>query len=47
MTANLPTSLVTVGGEDLAGDQPIDHHADGGQVLLDRRLLKSLPSASI
>ena len=42
MTANLPTSLVTVGGEDLAGDQPIDHHADGGQVLLDRRLLKIL-----
>ena len=42
MTANLPTSLVTVGGEDSAGDQPIDHHADGGQVLLDRRLLKIL-----
>ena len=42
MTANLPTSLATIGGDDLAGDQPIDHHADGGQVLLDRRLLKVL-----
>ena len=42
MTANLPTSLATIGGEDLAGDQPIDQHADGGQVLLDRRLLKIL-----
>ena len=42
MTANLPTSLATIGGDDLAGDQPIDQHADGGQVLLDRRLLKVL-----
>ena len=42
MTANLPTSLATIGGDDLAGDQPIDQHADGGQVLLDRRLLKIL-----
>jgi hypothetical protein len=42
MTANLPTSLATIGGDDLAGDHPIDQHADGGQVLLDRRLLKVL-----
>jgi 2,4-dienoyl-CoA reductase-like NADH-dependent reductase (Old Yellow Enzyme family) len=42
MTANLPTSLATIGGDDLAGDQPIDQHADGGQVLIDRRLLKIL-----
>jgi len=42
MTANLPTALVTIGGEDLAGDQPIDQHADGGQVLLDGRLLEIL-----
>ena len=39
MTANLPTSLAAIGGDDLAGDQPIDQHADGGQVLLARRLL--------
>jgi hypothetical protein len=42
MTANLPTSLATIGGDDLAGDQPIDQHADGGQVVIDRRLLKIL-----
>jgi len=42
MTANLPTSLATIGGDDLAGDQPIDQHADGGQLLIDRRLLKIL-----
>jgi len=38
MTANLPTSLVTIGGDDLAGDQPVDQHADRGEVLLGRRL---------
>jgi len=38
MTANLPTSLATIGGDDLAVDQPIDQEADGGQVLIDRRL---------
>jgi hypothetical protein len=42
MTANLPTSLATIGGDDLAGDQPIEQHADCGQVLLDGRLLKIL-----
>ena len=42
MTANLPPSLATIGGDDLAGDQPIDQHADGGQVPLDRRLLEIL-----
>ena len=31
-----------IGGDDLAGDQPIEQHADGGQVLLDRRLLEVL-----
>ena len=28
-----------VGGDDLAGDQPVEQHADRRQVLLDRRLL--------
>jgi hypothetical protein len=27
-----------VGGDDLAGDQPVEQHADGSQMLLDRRL---------
>ena len=27
-----------IGGDDLAGDQPVEQHADRGQVLLDRRL---------
>ena len=36
-----------IGGDDLAGDQPVEQHADRGEVLLDRRLLESLPSASI
>ena len=27
-----------VGSDDLAGDQPVEQHADRGQVLLDRRL---------
>ena len=40
MTANLPTSLATIGGDDLAGDQPVKQHANGGQVLLDLRLLE-------
>ena len=31
-----------VGGDDLAGDQPVEQHADGGEVLLDRRLLEIL-----
>ena len=31
-----------VDGEDLADDQPVEQHADGGQVLLDGRLLKVL-----
>ena len=31
-----------IGRDDLAGDQPVEQHADGGQVLLDRRLLKIL-----
>ncbi len=42
MTANLPTSLATIGGDDLAGDQPIDQHADRGEVLLDGWLLEVL-----
>ena len=42
MTANLPTSLATIGGDDLAGDQPVEQHADGGEVLFDRRLLEVL-----
>ena len=29
-----------VGRDDLSGDQPVEQHADGGQVLLDRRLLE-------
>jgi hypothetical protein len=29
--------------DDLAGDQPVEQHADRGEVLLDRRLLKFLP----
>jgi len=29
-----------IGGDDLAGYQPIEQHADGRQVLLDRRLLE-------
>ena len=32
-----------IGRDDLAGDQPVEQHADGGQVLLDRRLLELLP----
>jgi hypothetical protein len=31
-----------VGGDDLAGDQPVEQHSDGGEVLLDRRLFKIL-----
>ena len=31
-----------IGGDDLAGDQPVEQHADGGEVLLDRRLLEIL-----
>ena len=31
-----------IGGDDLAGDQPVEQHADGGQVLLDGRLLEIL-----
>jgi len=31
-----------VGGHDLAGDQPVEQHADGCQVLLDRRFLEIL-----
>ena len=27
-----------IGGDNLAGDQPVEQHADGSQVLLDRRL---------
>ena len=34
-----------VGGDDLAGDQPVEQHADGGEVLLDRRLLEILAQA--
>ena len=32
-----------IGGDDLAGDQPVKQHAYGGEVLLDRRLLEILP----
>ena len=28
-----------IDGDDMAGDQPVEQHADGGQVLLDGRLL--------
>ena len=31
-----------IGRDDLAGDQPVEKHADGGEVLLDRRLLEIL-----
>ena len=31
-----------IGGDDLAGDQPVEQHADGGEVLLDRRLFEIL-----
>ena len=31
-----------IGRDDLAGDQPVEQHADGGEVLLDRRLLEIL-----
>jgi hypothetical protein len=31
-----------IAGEDSAGDQPIEQHADGGEVLLDGRLRHSL-----
>ena len=31
-----------IGGDDLADDQPVEQHADGGEVLLDRRLLEIL-----
>ena len=31
-----------IGRDDLARDQPVEQHADGGEVLLDRRLLKIL-----
>jgi hypothetical protein len=31
-----------IGGDHLARDQPVEQHADGGEVLLDRRLLKIL-----
>ena len=31
-----------IGGDDLAGDQPVEQHPDGGEVLLDRRLLEIL-----
>jgi hypothetical protein len=31
-----------IGGEDVAGDQPIEQQADGGEVLLDGRLRHSL-----
>ncbi len=29
--------MCRVGSDDLAGDQPIEEYADGGQVLLDSR----------
>ena len=31
-----------IGRDNLADDEPIEQHADGGEVLLDRRLLKIL-----
>ena len=31
-----------IGRDDLARDQPVEQHADGGEVLLDRRLLEIL-----
>jgi hypothetical protein len=31
-----------IGGDDLAGDEPVEQHADGGEVLLDRRLFEIL-----
>ena len=35
-----------IGGDDLAGDQPIEQHADRGEVLFDRRLLEAFPEAT-
>ncbi len=29
-------------GDDLAGDEPVEQHADGSEVLLDRRFLEVL-----
>ena len=37
-----PHRMGRIGGDDLAGDQPVEQHADGGEVLLDRRLFKIL-----
>jgi hypothetical protein len=31
-----------IGGDDLAGDEPVEQHADGREVLLDRRLFAIL-----
>jgi hypothetical protein len=36
-----PDRVRRVGGHDLAGDQPVEHHADGGKVLLDRGFLEA------
>ncbi len=35
--------MCRIGGDDLASDQPVEQHADGGKVLLDRRLLEIFP----
>ncbi len=32
-----------IGRDDLADDEPVEQHADGGEMLLDRRLLEILP----
>jgi len=35
-----------IGGDHLAGDEPVKQHADRGEVLLDGRLLEFLPETS-
>jgi len=35
-----------IGCEDLAGDEPVEQHADGRKVLLDGRLLEVLAEAA-
>ena len=35
-----------IGRDDLAGDEPVEQHADRGEVLLDGRLLEAFPEAT-
>ncbi len=40
-----PVSVGRIHGDDLAGDEPVEQHADGGQMLLDGRLREVLAEA--